>query len=79
MRGKPYTLDGRTQCLKDWAREFNIPVSSVRERLDRGDDLLAALTAAPRQGDGYLAVGHYGISAVWRDWIMAPPPQSIID
>lgn len=71
MRGIPFTLDGRTQCLKHWAREFNIPLSSLRARLKAGTDLRTALTA-DRAGDGYRALGYYGILAVWNQWIMAP-------
>jgi hypothetical protein len=72
MRGKPLTLDGRTQCIKHWAREFNIPVNTLRTRLERGDDLKTALTQ-PRQGYGYRGPkSDYGIWQVWRDWITAP-------
>lgn len=70
-RGIPHTLDGRTQCLAHWAREFNIPNNTVRERLERGWDLRTALTAV-RQGDGYRALGYYGILVVWRQWVTAP-------
>lgn len=78
-RGIPYTLDGRTQCLKHWAREFNVPVNTVRERMARGHDLHTALTMA-RQGDGYCtAGGTHGVMAVWRAWITAPAPPPITD
>lgn len=70
-RGIPYTLDGRSQCLKRWAEEFNIPLTSVRVRLAEGWDLRRALTA-PRQGTGYRKPAPYDISAVWRQWITAP-------
>lgn len=70
--GKMITLHGREQCLKHWAREFNIPVNTLRTRLERGTDLLTALTAT-RAGYGYRSVkGAYGISRVWREWVSAP-------
>ena len=71
MRGTPYTLDGRTLCLKHWAREYNIPISTVRERIHQGMDLRTALTAT-RTGYGYRTSGHYGILEAWRLWISAP-------
>jgi hypothetical protein len=69
MRGKPYTLAGRTQCLKHWALEFNIAYATVRERLNAGHDLHTALTA-PILGNCEL--DHTSIIAVWRRWITAP-------
>lgn len=70
-RGKPYTLHGREQCLKHWAREYNIAYGTLRTRLESGIGLEQALTT-PRQGDGYRSPGGYGIMAVWRRWITAP-------
>ena len=71
--GKLLTLNGRTQCIRHWAREYNIPVNTLRTRLERGDDLLTALTA-PRdsKGGGRRIPTPYGIFRAWRDWITAP-------
>jgi hypothetical protein len=77
VRGKPLTLNGRTQCIKHWALEFNIPVNTLRTRLERGDDLRTALTAA-RQGTGCQGPkGAYGVWCVWRAWITAPLPDGL--
>lgn len=70
-RGIPFTLDGRTQCLKHWAFEFNISYTTVKARIRAGADLRTALTAK-RQGDGYRGAGYYGIPTAWREWISAP-------
>lgn len=71
MKNNPYILNGRTQFLREWAREYNIPFSTVRTRIESGMELKEALTAA-RQGTGYRIPGGYGIIAAWRQWIMAP-------
>jgi hypothetical protein len=42
------TLDGRTQTVGEWAREFNISRGVVYRRLDRGWDARRALTTEVR-------------------------------
>jgi len=71
VRTKPYTLDGRAQSLTHWAREFNISYHTLRTRMESGMRLEEALTME-RQGTGYRIPGSYGITAAWRQWIMAP-------
>ena len=40
-----YTIDGRTMCLKDWAREYGINYSTLIRRLQSGMPIRQALTA----------------------------------
>ena len=40
------TLGDRTQCLKDWAKEYGVPPTTVAYRLRRGKTLTEALRAA---------------------------------
>jgi hypothetical protein len=70
VRGNAHTLHGRTQSLKDWAREFNMPYATLRDRMATGRYSLEEALTAPRQGD--LAPGAYGTMSVWRRWITAP-------
>lgn len=44
------TLNGETLILKDWAKRFNVPAKLVRNRINRGCDLMWALTSPPRKG-----------------------------
>jgi len=71
MRSTRYTLDGRTLSLRHWAREYNMSVTTVRERIRQGIDLRTALTT-PRLGYGYRSIGRYGIPDVFRKWSSAP-------
>jgi len=41
------TLDGKTQCLTAWAREFGINRRTLQDRIDAGWGLDKALAVAP--------------------------------
>ena len=44
-RCKMITMDGKTQSLSDWAREYNVPIERTRQRVvNRGWGLKEALT-----------------------------------
>ena len=44
-RCRMYTMDGKTQSLSNWAREYNAPIERTRQRVvNRGWDLKVALT-----------------------------------
>lgn len=38
-----FTFDGKTQCLKDWCRELDIPYATARNRIKRGQSIKQAL------------------------------------
>jgi hypothetical protein len=39
-----HTIDGETLCFLDWCRRYNIPRSTVRNRMLRGKSFIEALT-----------------------------------
>ena len=43
------TLDGKTQCLTQWAEEYNIAESAVRDRISRGWDIEKAIKTKSRK------------------------------
>lgn len=47
-RTRMFTIGGRTQCLKDWARENKVPLPTAIHRLEIGWDPERALTEKPR-------------------------------
>ena len=44
------TAFGKTQCRRDWAIEYHIAESTLRNRLAKGWDLEKALITQPRKG-----------------------------
>lgn len=42
-RNKMVTFNGRTLCLKDWARDLSLPYSTIHMRVRRGMDPVEAL------------------------------------
>lgn len=38
-----YTMDGKTMCLRDWAREYNMDYGTLRARLRSGMDFVSAI------------------------------------
>jgi len=42
------SLDGRTQCIRDWENETHIHYNTIWNRLDRGWTVVEALTTPPR-------------------------------
>ena len=47
-RSKLLTWNGKTQSIRDWAKEYNVGARSVSERLRRGWDLEKSLTTPGR-------------------------------
>ena len=47
-RTRLFTLNGKTQCFKDWCQEFGIGVSTFYERLGNGWDIERALRTPVR-------------------------------
>lgn len=48
-QGRRLTLEGRTMCLSEWARELGISRAALQWRLDSGWPLVAALTRSGRK------------------------------
>jgi len=46
-RVRSYTIEGKTQCLTDWANEYGVNLGTLRYRLRTGMPILAALTKKP--------------------------------
>jgi len=46
------TYNGRTQCRKDWAREYGVDEATLAQRLSRGWELEKALTTPPMNSGG---------------------------
>jgi hypothetical protein len=44
-----FSIDGKTQCLSDWARQLNVQISAVRWRLNNGWSIKKALIGTPRK------------------------------
>ena len=49
-RSKLITWNGKTQSIRDWAKEYNVGTRGVSERLRRGWDLERSLTTPGRMG-----------------------------
>lgn len=47
-RNRFYSFNGKTQCMKDWAKDYGISYFTLRSRLDRGMDIESALTKPSR-------------------------------
>jgi hypothetical protein len=43
-RNRPFTINGRTQCLQDWVNEYGLALGAVRTRLRLGWSIEEALT-----------------------------------
>jgi len=42
-----HTVNGKTQCLKDWCKEFNVSYSTTQQRIKRGWSIDSALKTPP--------------------------------
>jgi hypothetical protein len=78
--GALHTLHGRTQSLRDWAREAGLTKGCVASRLREAKSLEEALSKPARKwshGPRRAArerFARYGVSEVFRAWVSAAMP-----
>src|SRR5277367_4095436 len=73
---KPYTHQGRTQSLAEWAAEVGLNRQCLASRVTAGWDFERALRTPSRRTRPVIVtlhpVGDYGISGAFRAWASRP-------